>query len=632
MDTLVALGTSVAYFYSLYVLIQNAIFRAHVDQQFFETSVFLIFFILVGKYLEEYAKGKTSDAVRKLVALTPDSAIVVKLESSGNISEEIEVDLRLLQVGDVLKVVPGARFPCDGLVIRGQSYVDESMLTGESHLVQKTLSSAVLGGTVNQTGMILVKVDKVGSSTTLANIIRLVEEAQANKAPIQAFADAVSSVFVPVVLVISFVTFLFWITLLNMEIISPEVLPAGKSAFKFAIEHAIAVLVIACPCALGLATPTAVMVGTGLAAAYGILIKGGGAALENANFLKIIAFDKTGTLTFGSPTVNDSFIEETDLPEGLQKDDLFNILYSMESESDHPLARAVCTFVKPRQVNLVSVYKLGDILETSGRGLSASIRLGDKDDIYKVVIGNEAWMMANGISTSHHRSKLLEWQKAGKSVVLAGISAGMKRGMLLAILAISDPVRPEAPLLIKALEKRNIQVWMITGDNDATAKAVAAEIGIKSTQIASQVLPHEKSLQIQWLQSNCCQAGGTVAMVGDGINDSVALAQADVGIAIGAGSDVAIEAAQVVLIKSDLRDVLLLADISRRTYNRIRLNFVWAFGFNIIGIPLAMGVLSIPYGISLAPWMAGLAMALSSVSVVVSSLLLRWYAPAEWQL
>ena len=633
MDVLIALGTSVAYFFSVYSVLSNSWLGVHESTQFFETSVFLIFFILLGKFMESYAKGRTTDSIQELVSLAPDNAVLVTLQENDPnvILEEQEIDLRLVQVGDILKVTPGGRFPCDGVIIRGQSYVDESMLTGESDPIFKIVSKSVLSGTVNKSAMLLIKVQKVGSDTTLARIIRLVEDAQANRAPVQAFADKVSSIFVPLVIIISTLTFFGWLLTFKLKMLPETIIPISKSMILFCIEHAIAVLVIARPCALGLATPTAVMVGSGISAKHGILVKGGGAALEKSKFLKIVAFDKTGTLTYGLPSVTDYEVSQEKLPANLSANEFFNLVFEMESASDHPLARAVCRFAKEKRVNLYQAFTLGDVNEIGGKGLVASIYVDGFSDKMTLCLGNARWMTENHISTENHQSKIKLWQSLGKSIVFMGLSVENEQGYLMGMLAVADQIRPEAATIVSHLEMRGIEAWMITGDNDVTARAVAAQVGIKPNQIASQVLPHEKSDQIKRLQNRCLTTGGTVAMVGDGINDSIALASSDVGIAIGAGSDVAIESAQVVLVKSDLRDVILLIDIASRTFNRIRLNFVWAFAYNVLGIPLAAGVFYPSYRIDLAPWMAGLAMAFSSVSVIVSSLGLRLYKPPQLQ-
>ncbi|KAH9270399.1 hypothetical protein BASA83_007562 [Batrachochytrium salamandrivorans] len=637
MDVLVALGTTAAYLFSVYAISINAISQKRSVDQFFETAIFLIFFILLGKYLETLAKGKTSQAISQLMSLTPDTVVLVHLDESDSdvIVNETEIELGLAQVGDVLKIVAGGRFPCDGILVRGSTFVDESMLTGEAVPISKCVGDEVLGGTVNNSSMVLMKVVKVGADTALARIVKLVEDAQFCKAPIQAFADRISAVFVPGVLIVALVTLLVWIVAVTTGAVPLDWIPADRSPILFAAEFAISVLVIACPCALGLATPTAVMVGTGVAAKYGILVKGGGAALEMAHKVTAIAFDKTGTLTFGRPTVADVHITASldGLRHVLPTDvNFWSMLRTVESASDHPLAGAVCAYIQDmipeaaQNGGRLPSHVIVDITEVAGRGLSALLQPNDpSEQSFRVVVGNERWMREHACYDDPEQisDATLLWQTLGRSIV-------MMRGRLLAVLGIADLVRPESADVITALEKRGIEVWMVTGDNDTTARAIGSQLGVSPDRIMSHVLPGEKADKIKHLQSLQSLNGrhGKVAMAGDGINDSVALAQSDVGIAIGAGSDIAIEAAQVVLVKSDLRDVLILIDISRKTFSRIRFNFAWALGYNLMGVPLAAGVFFPLTHMVLAPWVAGLAMALSSVSVVVSSLLLKNFRPS----
>ncbi|KAJ3306742.1 serine/threonine protein kinase Ran1 [Kappamyces sp. JEL0829] len=625
MDVLVVLGTTVAYGFSIYSLGRNVASQRVISPQFFETSVFLIFFILMGKYLECYAKGQTSSAIEQLFSLTPDTATLVTMKDADppTVEAEREIPVELLQVGDLVKVNRGGRFPCDGVVFEGVSYVDESMLTGESSPVYKTAGNKVYGGTISQTGTIVLKVVKIGAETTLARIIRLVQDAQASRAPIQEFADRISSVFVPVVLALALATLVVWLILLARD---ASGLPPLQTPLLFSVEHAIAVLVIACPCALGLATPTAVMVASGVAAKLGILIKGGGAALELSNQIQTIIFDKTGTLTVGKPSVTDSSLATSLVSET----EFWKVVSSVESYSDHPLARAVCAFAKEHFASLEqldgSLERLNAtaVQETGGKGMAALLQIQATQ--YRVFVGNEQWMNENHCYVGKDKQALLDrWKQTGKSIVMVGAMSlpHGQQGMILGMIAVADQVRPEAASVVAQLMSRGVQVWMLTGDHDSTARAVASQLGIFPTHVISQVLPEEKYQKVRQLQTS---AGGKVAMVGDGINDSVALAQADVGIAIGAGSEVAIEAAQVVLVKSQLGDVLTLLDLSRTAFSRIKLNFAWALGYNALGIPLAAGVFS-RWGLALDPWMAGLAMAFSSVSVVCSSLLLKTYTP-----
>ncbi|KAI8999605.1 E1-E2 ATPase-domain-containing protein [Gaertneriomyces semiglobifer] len=646
MDVLVALGTSAAYFYSVYAIIYDmANKRTGTEELYFETSVLLIFFILLGKYLEVYAKGKTSEAITKLMSLAPDTAVLVTLdaESPDLILKEESVDIALVQVGDVLRVNPGNRVPCDGVLFRGSTYVDESMLTGESKPVSKTIGDPLMGATVNGNGSILMKASMVGSETTLSRIIRLVENAQTSKAPIQAIADTISRYFVPCVIGIALITLVGWMGGVYSGSVPTDWLK-DHSKGVFSLNFAIAVLVIACPCALGLATPTAVMVGTGVAARYGVMVKGGGAALESAHKVAAIAFDKTGTLTLGKPVVTDSAFLTAAGPIVDDKD-FWALTVATERNSDHPLANAVVSHaVETRAVdsNVSSLaqgqYVIGEVRETPGKGLACTILAG-AIPAFTAFVGSERYVREACVYNSDQSARegeeaIEKWQLDGKSIVVVGVQPIASEGALsgsgtiIGLLAIADSIRPEAPAVIKTLQSRGIDVWMLTGDNQKTARAVGKSLGIPEHNIMAQVLPHEKAEKVRILQKSV-KKGKKVAMTGDGINDSVALAQADVGIAIGAGSDVAVEAAQAVLVKSDLRDVVILLDLSRKTFNRILLNFTWAFGYNILGIPIAAGVFYPLAKVALAPWIAGVAMAVSSICVITSSLLLKLYKPPK---
>ncbi|KAJ3322208.1 serine/threonine protein kinase Ran1 [Boothiomyces sp. JEL0866] len=613
MDVLVALGTTVSYLFSIYSLSFNIIYGKHLVQQFFETSIFLIFFILVGKSLEVFAKGKTTDAIKHLLTLTPNTALLVfpSDDDPSFTTSEQSIDITLVQVGDILKVLPGARIPTDGLIFHGNSYVDESMLTGESLPIYKAKGDSVFAGTVNQSNVILIKVVKTGSETTLSRIISLVQEAQSSRAPIQIYADKISAIFVPAVLVISALTWLLWMSAFEFGFIPKSSLPVGRSVLLFATEHAISVLVIACPCALGLATPTAVMVGSGVAAKLGILIKGGGAALELSYSIKTIVFDKTGTLTMGSPQVTGSQCFDLEKYNINTERNFWKLLATLEGNSDHPLGKAICNYFRNQIAGQVDEedFILSDISEKSGMGLTATVK--SKVQNYKIFVGNEKWMIMNNCDSNsvQYKPVIDRWKITGKSIVMAGMSVLPSNipnvtdhieGSVIGIIGIADQIRAEAPKVLASLQKRGIDVWMLTGDHDTTARAVASQLGILPNRIISEVLPAEKYQKVKELQLTSI---GKVAMVGDGINDSVALAQADIGIAIGSGSDIAIEAAQVILVKANLLDVLTLLDLSKKTFNRIKLNFGWAFGFNVIGIPLAAGAFFF-WGITLSPMFA----------------------------
>ncbi|KAI9197431.1 uncharacterized protein BJ171DRAFT_427961 [Polychytrium aggregatum] len=675
MDVLVALGTSAAYFYSIYSVALSVSSRGAAGEveEFFETSVFLIFFILLGKYMEIYSKGRTSDAITKLLELTPESATLVTLDDhkNGVILEEKVIDVGLVQVGDVLKVQPGDRVPCDGVVVHGQSFVDESMLTGESIPVARSSGDRVMAGTVNQSERIFVKTVGVGADTAVARIAALVQEAQMSQAPIQAIADQVSMYFVPAVVILAIGTFVTWYALCLSGLVPDKDIPAGSTKLGFALRFCISVLVIACPCALGLATPTAVMVGTGVAASHGILIKGGGYALQKAHDVSVIAFDKTGTLTYGKPRVKEHMLfplpQELALPAVQDQGALvWQLLGLIEARSEHPLAKAVSAFAQnDLRVNIHSNAVVGAdlvlsrVTEVRGKGLVAELEVSGQEKSpnfnskWSVVVGNEGWMNENHCvySDAHQEIRSLQqissWTQEGNSLVYIGIRKQIEsddaltstveprspsRGFILGVVGVADVVRAEAPQVIERLHRMGIDVWMITGDIHQTARCVAERLGIPESRVISQVLPEQKALKIRELKQQIGRGKrATVAMAGDGINDSPALAEADVGIAIGSGSDIAVEAAEAILVKSDLHDVLTLFDLSRTTLRRVKLNFAWAFGYNIIGIPVAAGVLYYSLGFSLSPWIAGAAMAFSSVSVVLSSLLLKFYRPPRIQ-
>ncbi len=606
MDVLVALGTSAAYFYSLFAIIYEYFKPIFEAQVFFETSAFLITFILLGKFLEARAKGKTSEAIKKLVELKAKNAILLELDDDGKVISEKEISSDLIQNGDVLKVYPGEKVPTDGEIVFGSSALDESMITGESLPVNKTHGDNVIGATVNQQGVLHVKATKIGAETTISQIIKLVEEAQSSKAPIQGLADRISAVFVPIVVGIAIVDFIVWYTLLATGVVPQSWLPPGTSSFIFSFLLAISVLVIACPCALGLATPTAVMVGTGLGADNGILIKGGG-PLETAYKIDSIILDKTGTITHGKPTLTDI------IPVGeLDKDKVLYYAASAESGSEHPLGKSISNYGTE---HLGSIGIPENFKAISGHGISSQI------DNHEVLVGSRKLMTDNNISIDDNtESEMIKLEELGKTAMIVAVGSKVE-----GIIAVADTVKEESLRAINQLKKMNIDVWMVTGDNKRTAAAIAKEVNID--HVLSEVLPDQKASKVKSLQDT----GKIVAMVGDGINDSPALAQADVGIAIGAGTDVAIETADMVLMKSDLTDVVTAIDLSKKTLNRIKLNFGWAFGYNIIGIPFAAGLL-IPLlrsltgeTITLPPALAGLAMAFSSVSVVTSSLLLKRY-------
>ena len=572
MDVLIALGSLAAYLYSLFVLvaiIAGALPPAtHV---YFETSAVILVLITFGKWLEARAKGHTSDAIRKLMSLAPPTALLLRGD------EEIETPVDDLLAGDRVVVRPGGRVPLDGVVLSGRSSVDESMLTGESLPVSKETGSTVIGGTINKSGRLVVEVTRTGEQTTLAQIIRLVEQAQGSKAPIQRIADRVSAVFVPVVLVLAALTFVGWLTI-------------GGAEFTVAMMNAVTVLVIACPCALGLATPTAIMVGTGRGAAMGVLFKSS-EALENAHRIKAIALDKTGTITKGEPAVTDV------LPApGFTEAEVLRMAASAERGSEHPLAAAVVQAATDKGLALAP---LGDFHADAGLGVTATIE-GET-----VRVGSPCYLAAHGVETAALASSVEALAARARTAVLVAVgdrAAGA--------LGIADVVKPSSADAICDLQSLGLQVVMITGDNPRTADAVAGEVGI--TRVLAEVLPDKKAAAVQSLQSE----GLTVGMVGDGVNDAPALAQADVGIAIGTGTDIAIEAADVTLVSGDLLGAARAIRLSRATMNTIYQNLFWAFIYNIVLIPVAMLGL-------LVPMLAAGAMAFSSVFVVTNSLRLR---------
>ncbi|KAF7828285.1 putative copper-transporting ATPase HMA5 [Senna tora] len=604
MDVLIALGTNAAYFYSVYSVLRAATSPHFEGTDFFETSAMLISFILLGKYLEVFAKGKTSNAIAKLMNLTPDTAILLTLDNEGNVTNEEEIDSRLIQKNDVIKIIPGAKVASDGFVIWGQSHVNESMITGEARPVAKRKGDTVIGGTVNENGVLHVRATKVGSESALSQIVRLVESAQMAKAPVQKFADRISKFFVPLVILISFTTFLAWFLAGRFHAYPKSWIPSSMDSFELALQFGISVMVIACPCALGLATPTAVMVGTGVGASQGVLIKGG-QALESAHKANCIVFDKTGTLTVGKPVV-----VNTRLLTNMVLQEFYELVAAAEVNSEHPLAKAIVEYAKKFKDEENPAWpEAQDFVSITGHGVKATVR--NKE----IIVGNKSLMSDHNVAVPTDAEDILtETEGMAQTGILVSLN-----GEVAGIIAVSDPLKTGAQEVISILKSMNIKSIMVTGDNWGTANSIAREVGLE--EVIAEAKPEQKAEKVKALQAS----GYTVAMVGDGINDSPALVAADVGMAIGAGTDIAIEAADIVLMKSNLEDVITAIDLSRKTFSRIRLNYIWALGYNLLGIPIAAGVLFPSTRFRLPPWIAGAAMAASSVSVVCCSLLLKYY-------
>lgn len=578
MDSLITIGTGAAIIYSLYslYLAYNGDHMA-IHHMYFESAGVIITLVLLGKYFESRAKGKTGEAIKKLMRLTPKTAIIVKDD------KEIEIPIEEVEVGDIILVKPGSKIPVDGVVIEGYTSVDESMLTGESIPVEKNPGSSVVGASINKNGTIKFRAEKIGSDTVISQIIKLVEDAQGSKAPIAKLADVISGYFVPVVVVIAIIAGLAWFV-------------AGKGVV-FSLTVFIAVLVIACPCALGLATPTAIMVGTGKGAENGILIKGG-EALETTHKINTIVFDKTGTITEGKPVVTDIITANN-----IGEEELLKVAASAEQSSEHPLGEAI---VRDCEEKSLGFYKVDKFMAIPGHGIE--VILDNRD----ILLGNKKLMDSKNIDILNLEKKSDELAGQGKTPMYVAIDNNIA-----GIIAVADIVKENSSKAIKKLHEMGIEVAMITGDNKKTAQAIATQVGID--RVLAEVLPQDKSNEVKKLQ----EEGKFVAMVGDGINDAPALAQSDIGIAIGSGTDVAMESADIVLMRSDLLDVSTAIKLSKKTMTNIKENLFWAFGYNVIGIPVAAGVLYLFGGPLLNPVIAALAMAFSSTSVLLNALRLK---------
>lgn len=564
MNTLVAIGTSIAYFYSLFAMITGR-------PVYFESAAFISVFVLLGDTMEERMHNNASNALKKLLDLQVKSAEVLR---DGKF---VQVPLDQVQVGDIIQVKPGQKVPVDGVITSGKTTLDESMITGESMPVTKKVGDDVVGSTINGDGAIQFRATKVGKDTMLSQIVEMVKKAQTSHAPIQNLTDKISGFFVPTVLIIAIATFVIWYSFLGATLVQ-------------AMLFAVAVIVIACPCALGLATPTALMVGTGRAAKMGVLIKDG-QALEEINDVKTVVFDKTGTITVGKPTVTDIIGDQ---------DQVLRVAASLEASSEHPLAKAVMNAAKEKKIEPQTVT---DFTAVEGKGVQAVI------DGQQAFVGNDKLLADYQISAGM-KQQMATLQDEAKTVVLVGLAK-----QVIGLIAIQDAPKPSSAQAIADLKARGLKTVMLTGDNERVANAIAKEVGID--QVIANVLPNEKAEHVKALEQD-----GKVAFVGDGINDAPALTTANVGIAMGSGTDIAIESGSIVLVQNDLRGVVKAIDISKKTFSRIKLNLFWALIYNVIGVPIAAGVF-VGFGLQLSPEFAALAMAFSSVSVVTSSLLLN---------
>ncbi len=627
MSLLVSIGTLAAYVYAsvdsiilaasycnaaatecVVAMQGNPFTNSNIDSSsFFETSSTLFTFILLGKVLELRAKHRTGDAMKHLINMQATTATLLTIVD-GKAETEKEIDVKLLQKNDIVKVIRGSKIPTDGRIVFGTATVDQSAITGENVPVTKMVDDDVIGGTVVQDGIIHIRITSTGDDTVIANVLKLLEQAQGSKVEVQQLADKISAVFVPVIVILAVVVFGIWISLAVTGSLPSKIISADSSSFLLAFRFALSVIVAACPCALGLATPTAIMVGTGRSAQLGVLIKGG-QALEAAHQIDCIVFDKTGTITVGKPSVQSVIVFDKSMTDK----ELMWFLASCEQSSEHPLGAAIIEYAK-QHIGTKALVQPEHFEAVTGRGVRCQV--GDR----YVVIGNHAWLTVNNNISfpSSEKETVVTLEQRGLIVLMTAID-----GVLAGIIGLGDAPRPEAANVIAHLNQSGIQTYMCTGDNKLTAEFVAAQVGITPDHIVSNALPADKYNLITSLQ----MAGRHVAMVGDGINDSPALAQADLGISVASGTDIAMEAADMVLMSSDLSHVWTALQLATVTFNRIRWNFVWAFGYNLLTIPLAAGVFAI-VGVRLPPEIAALAMALSSVSVITSSLLLRFYTPS----
>jgi Cu+-exporting ATPase len=679
MNMLMSVGTSIAYMSSVAQLIAAGVHPPAMPDNnsfYFDSVVFLTLFLLIGRLIESYSKSKTGDAITMLGKLKPTEALLVttKLnfsasdetlnnaqEPNGNSSEAIQrINVDLLEFGDLVKVLHGGSPPCDGTVIQGETKFDESSLTGESRLVKKVVGDEVFSGTINKDSPVCIEITGVSGASMLDQIVKVVREGQTKRAPMERIADTLTSYFVPFVTLIAIGTWVIWLNLGLSGTLPNDYLGANAGGWVvWSLQFAIAVFVVACPCGLALAAPTAIFVGGGLAAKHGILVKGGGEAFEKASKLDCIIFDKTGTLTVGGePVVTDfeHFPIEAEIGEDQAEAErrVLGMVNSIEGNSSHTVAKALVSFCKQKRMKgQDSKIELNNVEEIAGKGMKGTFHINATPEEVEMIIGNELLMSDNMIQISHSAQTTIdEWKSKGRSVALAAVRSKTDKSyedwfstsawQLAVAFAISDPVRPEATGIIRALQKRGKDVWMLSGDNQVTANVIGSQLGIPSTNIIAGVLPSQKAEKIQYLQKSLkarnpnsgaeySQRRALVAMVGDGINDSPALTTADVGIAIGSGSDIAISSAEFVLVSSNLNSLITLLDLSQFVFRRIKFNFGWALIYNLIALPVAAGALypivSNGLHIRLDPVWASLAMAASSISVVCSSLALRSRIP-----
>jgi len=597
MDTLISLGSTAAYIMSVVATFYPQVIGS---VTFYDTTALIITLIFLGKYLEARATGQTNEAIRKLIGLQPRTARVIRA------GQEVELPIEQVQVSDELIVRPGEKIPVDGIVLAGLSSVDESMITGESIPVEKGEGEPLIGATINQRGLLHMQATKVGADTVLASIIRMVEQAQGSKAPIQRLADTISGIFVPIVLVIAALTFIAWAIIGNVTAANAAGMMGASNPWIIAIIAAVAVLVVACPCALGLATPTAIMVGTGKGAEQGILIKGG-ESLERIQAVRAVLLDKTGTITKGKPELTDTIALA-----GIPVEDLLRLVAEVEQGSEHPLAAAIVEGARARGITLGNTPE--QFTAFAGRGLEATI------DGHSVLVGTRRLLSERAVKYGAVEVQLAALEQQGKTAMIVVID-----GNVAGLIAVADTVKVGSAEAVKKLRAQGLDVWMITGDNRRAAQAIAAQVGIPADHVLAEVLPEDKANQVKKLQ----ERGLVVAFAGDGINDAPALVQADAGIAMGTGTDIAMEAADITLVKGNLKSVATALELSRATLRTIKQNLFWAFAYNVILIPTAILSPLIPFLRENAPIFAAAAMALSSVTVVSNSLRLRRFGRKE---